>query len=249
MLSRNFRLQRAGNVSWLLKNYNFKNVAHAIDELVVIDVSRDQQDRLAFVKDVAQIAENCFIPITLGGGIDDFETAATFIANGADKVIVNSLFERDATAVQKIAEHFGRQCVVGGLDLVKTSEGALRVASQYNHGFIETPPDARLATMLDIGVGEILLQSIEQDGTGNGFDFDTISAIGGSPEVPLIICGGCGKGEHMIRALERKDVDAVATANLFNFIGDGLQKARDQVFSRGIDIPMHNKSDFEMLQH
>lgn len=236
MLSRNFRLQKAGDVRWLLKNYRFGDMSAFIDELMIVDVTRGDLDRGKFIADVRQIVTGCFVPVCLGGQIDSLEDAKLFIANGADKIVVNSLFDTKPAIVRQIADTFGEQCVIGGLDLRQNDEQGYVVHSQQGSIALPVSPHDRVTAMLDAGAGEILLQSIDKDGTGQGFDTGMIDAIVNPLRVPLILCGGCGKGAHMLQALQRDDVDAIATANLFNFIGDGLQSARTELFAGGLDL-------------
>lgn len=236
MLSRNFRLQKAGDVRWLLRNYRFGDMSAFIDELMIVDVTRGDIDRRKFMEDVREIVSGCFIPVCLGGAIRSLDDARFFVANGADKIIVNSLFDTDPGTVRRIADTFGEQCVIGGIDLRRDGNQGYRVYSEHGSTPLGPLPQERVLAMLAAGAGEILVQSIDRDGTGQGFDLDMIEAIGTGLRVPLILCGGCGKGEHMLEALRRDDVDAIATANLFNFIGDGLQAARAELFAAGLDL-------------
>jgi len=249
MLSRNFRLQRAGDVNWLLKNYNFRKVAASIDELIIIDVSRSDPDRKKFLAVVAKVIDCCFVPVALGGRIDSFESAAEFIANGADKVVVNTAFDTSPDVVRRIADTFGSQCVIGAMDVRKGSDGSYEVWSDQGTKSTGLNAFARYQLMLQAGAGELLLQSIDKDGTGFGFDFDSLGIFQSPPSVPVILFGGCGKGEHMLEALRRSDVDAVATANLFNFIGDGLQRARQELLAAGdLDLARWNAADIELFR-
>lgn len=236
MLSRNFRLQRAGDVRWLLKNYHFETVTSCIDELHILDVSRKNKDRNAFLSAVRSVVEGCFIPVALGGGIRDFETAAHLIESGADKIVINSLFNSDPSVVSRIANVYGSQCVVGGIDLRCPSKQPAEILVDQGSVSVKRTPVEHVRLMLDSGAGELLIQSVDRDGTGFGLDIGLTSVIGAPVTVPLILFGGCGKGEHMLEALSRPDVDAVATANLFNFIGDGLLKARQELLRSGLDL-------------
>ena len=247
MLSRNFRLQRAGDVRWLLKNYHFETVASCIDELIILDVSRKGYDRDKFLATVSEVVEGCFIPVALGGGIRDFETAAAFVESGADKIVVNSTFDIAPSVVRQIADVYGTQCVIGGMDLRRTSTGSVEVLGQQASVVIDQTPADRVSRMLEAGAGEILVQSVDRDGTGFGLDLDLASIIGTRLSAPLILCGGCGKGSHILEALARSDVDAVATANLFNFIGDGLLKARSELLANGLDLASWNAGDVKAL--
>lgn len=250
MLSRNFRLQRAGDVNWLLKNYNFRNVSAYIDELIIVDVSRQNSDRKLFLEVVRKVIDCCFVPVALGGRIEDFETAARFIASGADKVVLNTIFDTSPEAARKIADVYGSQCIVAGVDvrMNKSAEGGYEALIAHGQRAAAQAPRDRIRGLLDNGAGEILLQSIDRDGTGFGFDLDSLRLMDAALDVPLILFGGCGKGSHMLEALRRPEVDAVATANLFNFIGDGLQKARAELLAHGLDLACWNGDEVERLR-
>lgn len=249
MLSRNFRLQKAGDVRWLLRNYRFGDMSAFIDELMIVDVTRGALDRSRFMDDVRQIVTGCFVPVSLGGSIDSIDVAKFFISNGADKIVINSLFDTDPDSIRRIADTFGEQCVVAGIDLRRDAAGNYIPYSQQGSVALSISPHDRVNAMLDAGAGEILLQSIDKDGTGQGFDTGMIDALDSALRVPLILCGGCGKGAHMLQALQRKDVDAIATANLFNFIGDGLQAARSELFTGGLDLARWDASKVKSLHH
>lgn len=249
MLSRNFRLQRAGDVRWLLKNYHFETVSSCIDELLIVDVSRKGYDREAFLASVRRVVEGSFIPVALGGGIRDVETAAAFVASGADKVVVNSLFDTDPDVVRRIADVYGSQCIIGGIDLRRAPAGTLEVLGQQGRVSLALTPAERVRLMLNSGAGELLVQSVDRDGTGFGFDLDLPAAVGAPLAAPLILCGGCGKGSHMLEALARPEVDAIATANLFNFIGDGLLKARAELLASGLDLARWSSGDVQALHN
>lgn len=248
MLSRNFRLQKAGDVRWLLKNYGFGDMSAYIDELMIVDVTRGPPDRIKFLGDVRHIIQGCFIPVSLGGSIKSLETARLFVANGADKIVVNSIFDEDAEVVRQIADTFGAQCVIGGIDLKRMPDKYV-VHTAQGQTPLTIEPRKRVDAMLDAGAGEILLQSIDRDGTGQGFDLDMMDAIGGKVRAPVILCGGCGKSGHMLEALGRSDVDAIATANLFNFIGDGLQTARLELLAGEMDLATWDVSRIRSLQN
>jgi imidazole glycerol-phosphate synthase subunit HisF len=248
MLSRNFRLQRAGDVNWLLKNYRFNSVATSIDEIIIVNVSRGAIDMDQYLRDVRMVIASCFVPVALGGRIADLETAQRLIASGADKVVINSGFDADPELITRVADRYGSQCVIGGIDVKRNGDGSYDVFTGQGSERMVVAPAQRVRNMLEAGAGEILVQSIDQDGTGNGFDFDSLVAINSPITAPVIICGGCGKSEHMHVALLRDDVDAVATANLFNFIGNGLNMARRDLLATGLDLAQWNVTDIEDLQ-
>jgi cyclase len=247
MLSRNFRLQAVGGIDWLFDNYDFATVSHGLDELMVVDVTRGARDAQAFARTVAQIAERCFIPVTAGGGIRSLDDAALLLRHGADKVLVNTLFADDPAACAAIAEYFGKQCLVAGIDYREDADGARAVWVERGEREIGAVLPDWLAHVVAHGAGEVVLQSLARDGTGMGLDTAVTSAVGARPEVPLIVLGGVGRGEHIAAGLQNPDVDAVATANLFNFIGDSFLTVRRELIAEELEVANWHAVDYSNL--
>ena len=236
MLSRNFRLQKIGDLNWLEDNYGFANVGYQIDELVVIDVSRQNRDTAKFCEDLKQLTRDCFAPIAAGGGIKTLEHARELLRSGADKVVVNSALHDQPELVENLASEFGRQCIVASVDTQKI-DNSYRVFK--HNGKVETAYslDQFLLRCAGLPVGEIYLTSIDRDGTSNGLDFEMLKHVNHIKDLPLIIKGGIGNADHIIAGLSDNRVDAVATAHLLNFMGNGLARARELAISGGINLP------------
>ncbi len=236
MLSRNFRLQRVGNMDWLEENYGFSTVGYAIDELIVIDVSRHGRNTPQFCEDLKRLTRDCFAPITAGGGIRTLEHVHQLLRSGADKLLINTALHDQSGLVEEIAAELGRQCIVASLDIQKidgvyqafTNNGSVKVGESLEH---------ILLMCAGLPIGEIHIASIDRDGTGNGLDLELLKFITHVKDLPLILMGGIGKAEHIIAGLADDRVDAVTTANLLNFMGDGLSRARELAISGGIDLP------------
>mgnify|MGYP002624415067 FL=1 len=123
MLSRNFRLQKVGNYEWLKKNYNFSKISFSIDELIILDVSRNKQGTEEFYEYVGLLTEECFVPIAAGGGVRDLEQARKLLQSGADKVVVNTLLVENSDVIKDIVREFGQQCTVASIDVKKSDSG------------------------------------------------------------------------------------------------------------------------------
>lgn len=220
VLSRNFRHQRVGDLKWLQSHYDFAALAYAVDELVVLDVTRGVRDGERFAGAVSALAARCFAPVAAGGGIHDLEYARRLLRAGADKVVINTLVHDRPEEVRAMVAAFGAQAVVAAVDYadgeVVVDRGARRTGL--------TPLAAALVAE-GLGVGEIYLGSVDRDGTGQGYDVACIAAVAGAVGVPLVAVGGVGHGDHLYAGL-RAGADGAATANLFNFVGDGLVDAR-----------------------
>ena len=233
--SRNFRLQKVGNEVWLENNYKFSKIANSIDELVIINASKSFKDIQRFSETITKIVENVFIPICAGGGIKSISDAELLFKSGADKILLNSVLFENPNLVLDLVKIYGSQSIVASIDYKIQEEGLL---VYINDGETKISLDliSYIEKIQSLGVGEIYLNSIDKDGTGFGYDFNTINNIMSKIKVPLIIAGGAGNEAHLINGLEINHVNAVATANLFNFIGDGLPNARKKILNRGLNI-------------
>jgi len=222
--SRNFRLQRVGDISWLEENYKFKELSFSLDELVILNASKLDKNISEFAKTLEKIVDDVFIPISAGGGIRSIEDAKLLFNSGADKIVINSILVNDKDLVTLLIRRFGSQSVIASVDY--RNDGVY-----INNGTEKINIELReyLEDIQSLGVGEIFLNSIDRDGTGFGYDLDTIEKVSKNITIPLIISGGAGNEKHLLVGLGGSSVDAVATANLFNFIGDGLQNARKMI--------------------
>ncbi len=236
MLSRNFRLQKIGDLNWLEKNYGFSAVGYAIDELMVIDVSRQNRNLNRFCKDLKRLTNDCFAPITAGGGIRTLDHARELLRSGADKIVVNTALHDQLDLIKDLAREFGKQCIVASVDAQKIND-SYRVLK--HNGTVETAYslDQFLLQCNGLPIGEIYLTSIDRDGTGNGIDFEMLEHVNHIKALPLIVKGGIGNSDHIIAGLSDDRIDAVATANLLNFMGDGLVRARELAIIGGISLP------------
>ena len=233
--SRNFRLQKAGNLNWLKRNYNFKEIAFSLDELIVLNASKGEKKIEEFAKIFEGIVEDVFIPIAAGGGVRDIDDAKLLFNSGADKLVLNSLLYKNPDIVREIVKQYGSQSVIASIDYKTIDENNFIF---INDGMqkIDMTLNQYIDYTQNLGVGELYLNSIDNDGTGFGYDFDTIDKVANTIKVPLIIVGGAGNESHLIQGLKREKVDAVATANLFNFVGNGLPNARKKIIEENLNI-------------
>lgn len=236
MLSRNFRLQQVGNLRWLKENYNFSHIAFYIDELVVLDVTRGPRDVVRFAETLRALTEGCFVPIAAGGGIRSLEQARHLLRSGADKIVVNTLLFEEPQKVREITSEFGQQCVVASVDIKTAVGGQGRVYISAGSRPLPGPAKDILICLNNGWVGEIYLNSIDRDGTGQGYDFSLLENLPTGFCLPVILAGGVGNARHLIEGFADPRVNAVATAHLFNFIGDGLQRARESLLAEGASL-------------
>ena len=233
--SRNFRLQRVGDVDWLKTNYKFQNISFSLDELIVLNASRNKKNIEEFGAVVTRLVRNVFIPIAAGGGIRNMQDVELLFDSGADKVVLNSCLHDNPSLVKEIVQRYGSQSVIASIDY-KLLDGHARVYIHDGSFEINESMSNYLSHIGELGVGEILLNSIDKDGTGFGYDLSSIKKYSNEINVPLIIMGGAGNENHLNEGLLIEGVSAVATANLFNFIGDGLPEARAFMLKEGANL-------------
>jgi cyclase len=239
MQSRNFRLQKVGNLSWLEKNYKFQKIAFSLDELIVLNATKDNKSIVDFAKTISELVNDVFIPIAAGGGIRTFEDAELLFNSGADKIVLNSVLVENPEMVEALVKNYGSQSIVASVDYMQNG-GVYDVYINDGKKKIDMSLQDYLIYLESLNVGEIYLNSIEKDGTGFGYDFETINLMEKQVSVPLIIAGGAGNESHLIDGLQMPGVSAVATANLFNFVGDGLPNARKKILQSGENIANWN---------
>ena len=236
VLSRNFNRQKVGDINWLLKNYNFETISTGIDELIIIDVS-NKINKEKFIDDVKQINKKIFIPITLGGSIKSLKDVDYYLNNGADKILLNNIFFEDKKLPQDIASRFGKQFIVGCIDY-KLINSEFKIYKNRAEKLCENLNlNDHIQMLVANGAGEIILQSIDQDGTGMGIDLEILKEIDKLKVMcPIILKGGIGKPEHIKSILLNENVNAICTANLFNFIGNTFTKTRELLYKENIKL-------------
>ncbi|MFM8531909.1 MAG: HisA/HisF-related TIM barrel protein [Ilumatobacteraceae bacterium] len=248
MLSRNFRLQRVGDINWLKSNYNFERIGFSIDELILLNVSRSPNSRHDFCNAVASLNDDCFAPIAAGGWITNVAHARELLSSGADKVVVNTQLVRDPNVVIEIARDFGAQCIVASIDVSDRGDRHVPLIERASEE-LATTLEEHLRSVASMPIGEIYLTSVDRDGTGDGYDADLLRCLPTDLRVPLIIAGGVGMPRHLIEGLAVDAVDAVATAHLHNFVGDGLSRARLELQNSGFDLPTFSYDDAARLRN
>ena len=224
-------LRDAGDPVELAERYDREGA----DELVFLDITASSDGRDTMVDVVARTAEKVFIPFTVGGGIRTVEDARRMLRAGADKVSVNTSAVQRPELIREIADEFGAQCVVCAID-AKRRPGGFEV---YLHGGrtatgIDALEWARRAT--ELGAGEILLTSMDRDGTKEGFDLDLTRAISDAVGVPVIASGGVGTLDHLVDGIRQGGADAVLAASIFHFREYSIADAKRHLLGAGITV-------------
>ncbi|MCY3758562.1 MAG: imidazole glycerol phosphate synthase subunit HisF [Acidobacteria bacterium] len=209
------------------------------DELVFLDITASSDDRHIMAEVVQRVAESIFIPFTVGGGIRDTGDVQEILRAGADKVSLNTAAVKNPQLVRAGAEKFGSQCMVVAIDAKRTGAGLNTAWEVYIHGG-RTPTGldaldwARRAESL--GAGEILLTSMDRDGTQAGYDLELLQAVTSRVGIPVIASGGVGTLEHLFQGLTQGGAHAALAASIFHFGTHTLQQAKDYLRVRGVVV-------------
>lgn len=207
------------------------------DELVFLDITASSDNRRTVVDMVRKVAETVFIPFTVGGGIRTVEDFRMLLREGADKISINSSAIDNPRLISDAADKFGRQCVVVAIDARRRADG--KGWNIYKHGGrVDVGTDAlEWAMEADrLGAGEILLTSMDCDGTRNGYDNELTSLIASHVSVPVIASGGAGNKEHFYDALTKGGADAVLAASLFHYKELEIRDLKEYLSERGIAV-------------
>lgn len=185
---------------------------------------------------VRRTAKNVFVPLTVGGGIRTVEDFQVILRAGADKVSVNSAAVKDPELIREAAGRFGSQCVVAAIDARRTADGSFTVV--VHGGRIDTGRDAIAwaRSCEQLGAGEILLTSMDADGTREGFDIELLNAVTQVVSIPVIASGGCGKLEHFSQVFEQSGADAALAASLFHFRELTVKQVKQQLADHKIPV-------------
>ena len=213
--------------------YNAQNA----DELMFINIGDDAAVGDSFVRTIEKVAKECFMPLTVGGGIDSIDTIHRLVRSGADKVLINTAALDSPELVKEAGDSFGRQCIVVGIDVYK--EGGQHVVHSNRFGRRrEVSWRDHLLRMQDLGAGEILVNSIDRDGMMEGYDLEFIREASRLVDIPVIACGGAGNFQHLLDAIEKGEAHAVACASLFHFGDNNPIRARAFLKNHGVPVKL-----------
>jgi imidazole glycerol-phosphate synthase subunit HisF len=240
------RVKDAGDPVEFARSYNLQGA----DELIFLDITASQQKRKTMKNIVRNVARVTDIPFTVGGGIRKLEDARDILLSGADKVSINTAAVKNPELITDLMSIFGKQCVVVAID-AKRNYGKDGKNKFKNHrgkkywfevriygGKVETGIDAiEWARKVEsLGAGEILLTSIDADGTETGYDINLTKSICKAIRIPVIASGGCGKPRHMLEVFRKTDVDAALAASIFHYQKLTVDKVKYYLKKKGIEI-------------
>jgi cyclase len=229
-------IRDAGNPVEVARRYDEQGA----DEITFLDITASSDQRETMVHVVEQVAGEVFIPLTVGGGIREVADIRRMLNAGADKVGINTAAVFNPEFVREAAERFGSQCIVVAIDAKQTSDAGEPLRWEiYTHGGrkptgIDAVEWAR--RMVEYGAGEILLTSMDRDGTRDGFDLALTRAISNAVDVPVIASGGVGNLDHLVAGIIEGGADAVLAASIFHFGEYSIGEAKRYMAERGIEV-------------
>jgi cyclase len=224
--------RRVGPVLPAVKVYNQREV----DELVLVDILAHQSDDDPDFESIDEFGQDCFVPLTVGGGIRHIDQVQRLLRAGADKVSVNTAAYERPGLIEEIAKRHGIQCVVASIDVRSDGRGGWRCFSHA--GTTDTGKDlvAWARELQDRGAGEILVTSIERDGAMQGYDLPLVEALVKAVDIPVIASGGAGSYEHMVDVVLKAGASAVAAASIFHFTEQTPAGAKAALAAAGVPV-------------
>lgn len=224
-------LRNAGDPAELAARYN----AEGIDELTVLDVTATLEGRRALLDTIRRVSEHLFIPLAVGGGIRSMDDARAVIDAGAEKVSLNSAALRDPSLITALARIYGSQAVIVAID-AKRANGHYEVFSRSGTSKETRDAVGWAQEAADRGAGEILLTSIDRDGTRAGFDCDLTAAVSTAVPIPVIASGGAGVPEHFLDVFSAGRADAALAASIFHFSEHAVRDLKEYLAAHGVPM-------------
>jgi cyclase len=210
------------------------------DELIYIDISREGTHDLkrddmkvksmsSTLEILTAISKKCFMPLTFGGRIKNYDDVNNIISHGADKVVINSALHENPALISQIADSFGSQCLVAGIDVRREADVHHLIYNQGNTRSNKSPLEWAMQVQ-DMGAGEIFINSIDRDGMADGFDIEMIEQIALAVKIPVIACGGAGQVDDFYDVVTKTHASAVAAGNIFNFTESAYVRVKQELY-------------------
>ena len=231
-------LQKAGDVNWLFDKMNFHKISMFIDELIILNASsNNKEDPLPhkFKDSIKELMKKTFIPLTIGGGLTQIYQVDECFKLGADKILFNSILSKNINLIKNCTKKYGAQSVSIGIDFkFDDKKKYYSYIDNGNKSFLKL--DNHLKLIKKINFGELILTSIDKDGTGFGFDEKVLNLLKEKSKYPILLSGGAGKPEHFEQLIKNRKISGLITGNLYNFLGNGLEILREKIISNGINL-------------
>lgn len=224
--------RRVGPVLPAIKVYNSRDV----DELILVDITASIEGNPPDHDSVSDFSEECAVPFTVGGGITNLEQIVALLHAGADKIAVNTIAYSNPNLIDTAANRFGAQCVVASIDAKRLADGSYRCFSHSATIDAGRTPAEWAKELASRGAGEILLTSIDRDGTMLGYDLELVEQVASAVDIPVIASGGAGNYQHMIEVAKNAGASAVAAASIFHFTEQTPSGAKNAMQAAGIPV-------------
>ena len=215
-----------------------------VDEIVVLDISASDENRIIDLDLLREITKKCFIPISVGGGIKSLDHVKEITRAGADKVVLNSFAIESPSIIDKISESFGSQCVTISIDVRKFEDGSYRVFKKSGKENTGLDPFEWAYEAEQRGAGEILINSIDRDGSKEGYDLSLVQKMVDRVSVPVIACGGVGKFSDFSKGITLGRASGVAAGNIFHFVEHSTILAKAQMLDSNIDVRIDSDATY-----
>jgi len=211
--------------------------AWSVDEIVLLDISRQPDaDRAPFFASVEHFAQRCFVPLAAGGGVRSVADFRRLLAAGADKVVVNTGAVEHPALLTEAARLLGAQCVVLSMDVRRHADGAYEVYTHFGTKATGLEPAAWARRAHALGAGEILITSIDRDGSLEGYDNEISRRVVDAVPVPVLVCGGAGAWQHFVDGFRIAGASAVCTTNIYHFTETSIRSAKRYLATAGIEV-------------
>ena len=209
------------------------------DELVFLDITASFEHRQIMLDTVTQVAEQCFMPFTVGGGIRTIDDVTELVQAGAEKVSINTAAVVNPDIVTQTARRFGRCATVVNVDPKRVRQNGRTIFEVHTHGGREPTGLEAVSWAQEVvrrGAGEIVLTSMDADGTRDGYDLEMTAAVAAAVDVPVVASGGCGSPEHIRRVLTETDADAALAASIFHYNQFSIQQTKQYLFEHAVPV-------------
>jgi cyclase len=216
-----------------------------IDEIIVLDLDAQKNGTGPNFKIVEEIAYKSFVPLTIGGGIRSLDDIKKLIRCGADKISINTLALKNPLLIKQASMIVGDQCIVVSMDIKKNRYGKYRVYSYLEKIILDLDPIDYAKKLETLGIGEILVNSVDNDGKKNGFDLEIIRNISQTVNIPIIACGGAGHPKHFVDCYTKASVDVVAAGNYFHFTEHSPITTKQYLKQNNIDVRLDTQAKYE----
>lgn len=244
--------------SLVVQSFNFKkylpigNVKTAIeffvnwdvDEIIILDIDAYREGRSPNIELVEWAATECFVPLTVGGGIRTLEDIHNLLNSGADKVCINTVARENPDFISEAAAIYGSQCITVSLDAAQTVNG-YRVYDHVGREILDMIPSEYAHELEELGAGEIFLNSVDRDGSRIGYDIDLLKLVSTKLKIPVIACGGIGKMEDLAKGVIEGHCQAVAAANIFQHTEHSTIAAKSQLLRSGVPVRLSTNVKYE----